>query len=140
MSAETALAGTDSAARDHNRAAVEATVRDYFDGWFDGNAERMRRALHPDLAKRALDGEGQPEQVTSCTAEEMVTWTAAGNGVRRASSGRSYKIRIDEISSDIAAVTVHSVPYIEFLHLVRTGTGWRIVNALWRFADGYRPD
>ena len=33
--------------------AIEATVRDYFEGWFDGDAERMERALHPQLAKRA---------------------------------------------------------------------------------------
>ena len=35
-------------------AAIEACVRDYFEGWFDGDAARMERALHPELAKRSF--------------------------------------------------------------------------------------
>ena len=34
--------------------AVVATVRDYFEGWFDGDPVRMERALHKDLAANAL--------------------------------------------------------------------------------------
>ena len=32
-------------------AAIKATALDYVEGWFEGNAERMERALHPVLAK-----------------------------------------------------------------------------------------
>ena len=31
---------------------ISATVLDYVEGWFDGDADRMRRALHPELVKR----------------------------------------------------------------------------------------
>ncbi len=34
--------------------AIAKTALDYGEGWYEGNAERMERALHPDLAKRAL--------------------------------------------------------------------------------------
>ena len=34
--------------------AIIATVMDYFEGWFDGNPERMERALHPNLDKRGV--------------------------------------------------------------------------------------
>ena len=56
--------------------AIEATVLDYFEGWFDGDAERMERALHPQLAKRALrDG-----NLSESPAPEMVEATSAGIG------------------------------------------------------------
>ena len=32
--------------------AITETVLDYFEGWFDGDTERMQRALHRDLVKR----------------------------------------------------------------------------------------
>src|SRR5690242_18620326 len=32
--------------------AIRRTALDYIDGWYTGDAERMRRSLHPDLAKR----------------------------------------------------------------------------------------
>jgi hypothetical protein len=37
--------------------AIKSTVLDYFDGWFDGDAGRMERALHPQVAMRSL-GDG----------------------------------------------------------------------------------
>ena len=42
-----------------DRAAVVRTALDYFEGWFDGDAARIERALHPELAKRSL-GQGPP--------------------------------------------------------------------------------
>lgn len=41
----TAVSAADSA-------AIKQTALDYIEGWYEGNAERMERALHPDLAKR----------------------------------------------------------------------------------------
>ena len=39
-------------------AEVTRTVEDYFLGWYDADSERMRRALHPDLAKRSHPAQG----------------------------------------------------------------------------------
>jgi hypothetical protein len=33
------------------RSAIVDTVRDYFEAWYDGDAARMARALHPGLAQ-----------------------------------------------------------------------------------------
>ena len=46
------MAITVSATADAERAMIVATALDYFEGWFDGDAVRMERALHPELAKR----------------------------------------------------------------------------------------
>ena len=35
-------------------AAIEATCFDYVDGQLEGDPERVKRALHPDLAKRRV--------------------------------------------------------------------------------------
>ena len=35
------------------------------------------------------------------------------------------------MTHDIASALVRSEPYHEYLHLVRTGDGWKIANALW---------
>ena len=110
--------------------AVVRCVLDYFEGWFDADPERMRRALHPDLAKRTPDGAGLAED----TAQGMIDLTAAGVGRRQDSEARRIEVRVVEIHGDIAAVVVDSNVYREYLHLVRTDDGWKIVNALWAFA------
>src|SRR5688500_275850 len=35
-------------------AAITATALDYIEGYYNGDAARMERALHPDLAKRIV--------------------------------------------------------------------------------------
>ena len=44
---------------------------------------------------------------------------------------RRYDVQVNDVDGDIAAAVVHAVPYVDYLHLVRTADGWRIVNALW---------
>ena len=109
--------------------AVVRCVLDYFEGWFEGDPERMRRALHPELAKRSLGTDG----LDQVTASQMVDATAAGAGRKRDSPERRIDIRVVEVYGDIATAVVDSHVYREYVHLVRTDGGWKIVNALWAF-------
>ena len=105
--------------------AIEATVRDYFEGWFDADATRMDRALHEDLVKRRAG-----EELGVTTKERMVELTRAGEGVDDGKD-RRLEIEIKDVYGDIATVAVRSAVYREYLHLVRTSEGWKIANALW---------
>jgi hypothetical protein len=44
------------------------------------------------------------------------------------------EVDVEHMSGTIANVTVRSTADVEYLQLVRTRDGWRIVNALWRYA------
>jgi hypothetical protein len=63
------------------RAAIESVALDYYEGWFDGDAGRMERALHPQLVKRSLREDGST--VETISARDMVEATAAGSGLTR---------------------------------------------------------
>jgi hypothetical protein len=62
-----------------DRAAVVRTALDYFEGWFDGDAARIERALHPELAKRSL-GQGVLRPRTAGNAHG--TADGRGHGTR----------------------------------------------------------
>ncbi|MEP6759794.1 MAG: nuclear transport factor 2 family protein [Sporichthyaceae bacterium] len=110
-------------------AAVVAAVLDYFEGWFDGDATRMARALHPDLAKRALEPDGQSLDET--TAAWMVDATGRGVGRERDPGDRKIDVKVEDVHGAIANVTVRSAVYREYVQLARTEDGWKIVNTLW---------
>jgi hypothetical protein len=110
--------------------AVERAVLDYFLGWFEGDAVRMERALHPELAKRTLRSDG----LESYTAAEMIEATAAGIGRTLDVVDRRIDIEITHIDRPNASVVVYSSVYVEFIHLVETEDGWKIVNTLWQRA------
>jgi hypothetical protein len=108
------------------REAVEAAVRDYFEGWFDADVGRMDRALHPDLVKRRA-----ADELGATTKERMLALTSEGAG-REDGADRRLEIVVDEVYGDIATARVDSAVYREYVHLVRTCDGWKIANALWR--------
>ena len=113
-------------------AAIAATVADYYLGWYDADAQRMERALHPDLAKRGwLHDLGGSLELRFATFDSMVGAAAEGAGRRDDPDERRYELRDLTIHRDVASVNVFAVPYVDLLHLVRTADGWRIVNALW---------
>ena len=111
--------------------AIVATVMDYFEGWFDGNMERMERAVHPGLNKRHVPvGMTGSELSGVTTAAQMIGWTRDGEGKAERPTDLAIIVRVDDIHEQIATATVYSAVYIEYLHLARTAEGWRIVNAL----------
>jgi len=110
-----------------DREAIIATAADYIESWLSGDAERMRRCLHPELAKRSLS-DRDPQRVDHITAEEMVRATGEGRGKKHRAG---HEIEIFDVNGAIATVRVTSVPYVDYLHLARFGGVWLIVNVLW---------
>jgi len=109
--------------------AVVETVLDYFEGWFDGDVGRMERALHPSLAKRSLEPDARTLNET--TAQWMIDATARGLGRERDPGDRRIEVEVEDVYGTVASATVRSAVYREYVQLVRTPEGWKIVNALW---------
>ena len=114
--------------------AVRSVVMDYVEGWFEGDAGRMQRALHPELVKRCRGIEGDDPDAPGATlsAREMIDATADGEGRREDSADRRIEIRIDYLSGGVASAQCLCHRYVDLLHLVDMPDGWKIVNAAWR--------
>jgi hypothetical protein len=119
-------------AEEDDHAAIEATVRDYVDGWYDGDAARMKRALHPDLAKRVVrtlpDG---TEYLDTASASNMVAYTTMGFGKGKLPEGYVNQVTILETTGKIAMAKSVAPEFIDYIHLAKTREGWKIVNVLW---------
>jgi hypothetical protein len=130
----------DESLRPDDAAAITACVLDYFEGWFDADATRMDRALHPGLAKHAIGQDpARSEALDVTTKDEMVEATRQGRGRQRDTPDRAIRIDIASVSGDIASVAVHSAVYVEYALLARTSDGWRITSTLWHWAAGHGP-
>ena len=115
-----------------DEAAIRATIDDYYLGWFDADGDRMARALHPELAKRGwLRTRTGARDHRPRHARHDGDVRCRGPGPPRGCRRASYDVEVNDVYGDIAAAVVHAVPYVDYLHLVRTPDGWRILNALW---------
>src|SRR6185436_17778788 len=62
--------------------AIKQTALDYIEGWYEGNAERMERALHPELSKRIVQTNPQNNRsrLDQMSAMSLVQGTRRGGG------------------------------------------------------------
>jgi hypothetical protein len=121
----------DSAQTRNENDAIIATARDYIDGFFTGDTARMRRSLHPDVAKRRI--EGQPGSPPNLTAADLVNMTARSQG--RGSAAQPVpadSIKILDRYRDIAMVRIGVPAWVDYLHVAKFGTEWKIINVAWQ--------
>lgn len=112
--------------------AVETVARDYIEGWYTGDMERMDRALHADMVKRIPVVDSLGARLHPISRARMVELTANGGGEN---PDAVVEIFVDDVSGDIATARVLSPEYLDYLHLARTPEGWKIVNVLFRRRD-----
>jgi putative lumazine-binding protein len=125
--------GDDAVASAADEAGVRRAVSDYVEGWFDGNAARMKRSLHPEFVKRCRGIEGDdPDALETLSAREMIDATADGVGRREDAADRRIEIKIDYLEGGVASVQCFCHRYVDLLHLIDMPDGWKIVNAAWR--------
>lgn len=119
-------------AEDPARQAIRATALDYIEGWYDGDAARMARALHPELAKRVVkptaDGKGRFEHMGT---EQLLAFTKAAYGKQTPKERQQKDVQILDVFGSAATVKVTATDWIDYLHVARIDGRWVIVNVLW---------
>jgi hypothetical protein len=121
--------GAQSAA---DSAAIRATALDYIDGWYAGDAVRMERALHPELAKRIVmtDAQGR-SRLGQQSAMTLVQNTQRGGGKETPADKRKDEVRILDVYQNAASVRVQASSWVDYLHVAKSNGRWVIVNVLW---------
>lgn len=121
--------------------AIKATALDYIEGWYEGNAERMERALHPELAKRVVmtDRQNGRSRLDQMGAMTLVQYTKAGYGTRTPVEKRQKDVTILDIYENVAMVKVVAYDWIDYLQIARFNGRWVIVNVLWELKPDVQP-
>lgn len=126
------LPGAADAQTAADSAAIRATALDYIDGFYTGDAARMERALHPDLAKRIVTRTpGEAETLQEMTADQLIQMTAGGGGTRIPDDQQISDVTILDIFEGIASVKVVAGLWVDYMHIARVDGEWLIVNVLW---------
>ncbi|MGH7588556.1 MAG: nuclear transport factor 2 family protein [Gemmatimonadota bacterium] len=114
-------------------AAIRATALDYIEGWYAGDAERMGRAVHPELVKRivATDPESGSTWIDEMGASKLIEGTRAGYGTQTPEADRRTDVTILDIFGNSASVRVDAGGWIDYMHLAKWDGRWTIVNVLW---------
>jgi len=111
---------------------IRQAALDYIEGYYEGNAERMARAVHPELAKRIVNVDERGRyRLGQMSAMTLVEGTRAGGGKNTPQSERRKDVRILDIYQNAASAKIDASYWVDYLHLAKWNGRWVIVNVLW---------
>jgi len=126
------FAGGAVAQTEADREAIKQTALDYIEGWYEGNPERMERALHPDLAKRIVNTNAQGRsQLGQMSAMGLVQGVKRGGGKDTPKEKQQKDVTILDVFNNAASVKVVASDWIDYLHVAKWNGRWVIINVLW---------
>jgi hypothetical protein len=113
-------------------AGIRAAAMDYIEGWYAGDAQRMARALHPELAKRIVftDSTGH-SRLGQMSAMTLVDYTGAGGGKQTPAEKQRKEFRILDVYHGAAVAKIVASEWVDYLELGKWNGQWKIVNVLW---------
>ncbi len=123
-----------------DQAAIKATALDYIEGYYEANPERMKRALHPELAKRIVttDPKSGKSKLDSMSAMTLVDITAAHDPNRIPKEKQQKDVTILDVYENAASVKIVASDWIDYLHMAKWNGQWKIVNVLWELKPGVK--
>ncbi len=117
---------------DTDKEAIKAAALDYIEGWYEGNPDRMERALHPDLAKRIVHTNPQGRSsLGQMSALSLVQGVKRGGGKDTPKEKQQKDVTILDVFGNAASVKVVASDWIDYLHIAKFNGRWVIVNVLW---------
>jgi len=132
--------GAASGAVADDREDVTNTIKDYVLGFYEGNTERLDRALHPKLRKigwyrQGTGPYGGPYSMTKDSAKEFAPRFAASDD-NKGPEGH-MKIKVFEVMDKVASAKVEATWGFDYVHLVKEEGSWKIMNVIWQsYPDG----
>jgi hypothetical protein len=118
-----------------DRAAVEAAVRDYVEGFYQGDTTRLQRSISPEVYKT---GWYRPRDATAYQPSRMPwpEFLAYANRVR--TSGRTApatavrEIQLFDVLDQTASAKLTAFWGIDYLLLSKIDGRWMITHVLWQ--------
>ena len=124
------LAAATQQQKTSDEAAVRATITDYIEGYYTGDAARMEKSLHPHYLKHEISGPDGQLRMTEKTGLQMV------QDVRSAGTAnlpkRVEQITVLDVAGDIASAKLVTGNWVDYITLSKWNGAWKIVSFVLR--------
>jgi hypothetical protein len=112
-------------------AAVQATVRNYIEAYYAGDARRMEQTLHPHYLKHMIHGE---IPVREKTGPQMVSEVGRGPAGIPASQ-QTEQITVLDVAGRIASAKMVTPGWTDYMTLEKVDGAWKILSVVQRIDD-----
>ena len=113
---------------------VEAAILDYVEGVYEADPDRIRRSVHPDLAKFgfARNSADDEYRVIPMTFDQLVELAGEYNADGHIPADAPKKIVVLDVLDQTAAAKLTASWGVDYFHLAKYDGRWQIVHVLWQ--------
>ena len=112
-------------------AGIKQAALDYAQSWYTGDADRMEKALSPDLAKRIVRTRDNRSKIDQMGALALVQGVRAGYGTKTPKEQQQADVTVLDVFGNAACVKLVMSGWIDYMHVGKVDGRWVIINVLW---------
>ena len=111
-------------------AAVSATVTNYIEAYYIGDATRMQQTLHPHYLKHKIHGD---IPVREQTGSQLVQDVRNGGGTHMPQAQRREQVTVLDIARNIASARLVTPGWTDYMTLQKVNGDWKVLSVVQRF-------
>jgi hypothetical protein len=112
--------------------AIKQAILDYVEGVYETDPARIRRSVHPELAKRGFFVTAKETTESTMTFTQFIEHTKNYNKDSQFPPDSPKEITIYEVLDHTASAKLTAAWGIDYMHLAKYGDRWMIVHVLWQ--------
>jgi len=112
-----------------NASAVRATVTNYIEGYYTGDAQRMERTLHPHYLKHMIHGDIPMREKTGA---QMVTEVRKNGPADLPAASKTEEVTVLDVAGDIASAKLVTPGWTDYMTLSKVNGDWKILSVVQR--------
>jgi hypothetical protein len=132
MLAYGASASAQTAPQSNDSSAVQATVRNYIEGYYRGDAVRMQASLDPHYLKHMIHG---TIPIRERTGSQMVEEVRSHGPADFPEAQKTEQISVLDISGNIASAKLVTPHWVDYMTLSKSGGNWKILSVVQQIED-----
>jgi hypothetical protein len=123
------ITAQDNKTKSDDASAVRATVTNYIEAYYAGNAARMEQTLHPHYLKHKIHGDIPMREETG---PQLVEDVRSGGGEHIAQTQRTEQVTVLDVAGNIASAKLVTPGWVDYLTLSKMNGEWKILSVVQR--------
>src|ERR1700730_13366520 len=123
------ITAQDNRSPSDDASAVRATVTNYIEAYYTGNAARMEQTLHPHYLKHKIHGDIPIHKQTS---PQVVEDVRSGGAAHMAQEQRTEQVTVLDVAGNIASAKLVTPGWVDYVTLSKMKGEWKILSVVQR--------
>jgi hypothetical protein len=123
---------TQAQTKTNDSAAVEATVTNYIEAYYTGDAARMQATLHAHYLKHMIH---RDIPMREWTGQQMLESLRPNGPAEMSPDEKTEQVSVMDISGEIASAKLVTPHWVDYMTLQKVNGNWKILSVVQRIDD-----